>query len=114
MCDLVLAALIAIAPAAGMAAEIVSYAIVQPDGSLLVGSRMIRLFGLYIPPTGRTCRTNILPVRCGSRPALALDSKIQSFVWCQEIDTDPAGRTTAICYVRADGWFGRTGEDLGL
>jgi hypothetical protein len=41
--------------AAAASSEIVSYAIVQDDGSLRVQGRTIRLFAVYIPPGERIC-----------------------------------------------------------
>jgi endonuclease YncB( thermonuclease family) len=80
----VLAALTSLPVATG-ASELVSYARVQPDATLLVGSRTVRLYGIYIPPTGRTCRSNLRPVKCGSRAVLALDFKIRGFVRCERL-----------------------------
>ncbi len=87
------------------AAEIMSYALVQPDATLKVRGRIIRLHGIHIPDTGRTCRTNIRPARCGSRAALALDFKIRRFVRCVEVTRNPDRSIDAVCRV--------AGEDLG-
>src|SRR5688572_8600363 len=51
-----------------IAAEIVSYAIVQDDGSLRVRGKTIRLFGIYMPRTERNCRSDFSPPLCGNRP----------------------------------------------
>lgn len=83
--------------AAPLAAEISSYAIVQHDGTLRVDGRTIRLYGIHIPPTGDTCRTNERPVRCSSRAALALEFKIQGFVHCSPQGRFDDGSITAIC-----------------
>ena len=80
-------------------ADIESWAIVNEDGSLLVRGRTIRLFGIYIPPTERTCRAFIRPVRCASRAVLALDFKVQGFVRCQEIAKLRDGSISAVCRV---------------
>lgn len=83
------------------AADISSYALVQHDGTLRVDGRTIRLYGIHIPPTGDTCRTDVLPVRCSSRAALALEFKIAGFVRCTPIERHRDRTLTALC--RADG-----------
>ena len=85
---------------------------VQDDGSLKVGGRTVRLHGIYIPPTRRTCRTFLLPPRCGSRAALALDFRIQGFVYCDTVGRNADGSISAVC--RVDGEASRLGsrEDL--
>ena len=70
-------------PAASAKGSLVSYANVRSDATILVGSRLVRLYGIYIPPTGRTCRSTIRPAKCGSNAALALDFKIRGFVSCR-------------------------------
>ncbi|MFQ6017787.1 MAG: thermonuclease family protein [Kiloniellaceae bacterium] len=87
-------------------------AFVQQDGSLKVGGRTVRLHGIYIPPTRRTCRTLLRPPRCGSRAALALDVRIQGFVYCNEVGRNADGSISAVC--RVDGTDSRLGsrEDL--
>jgi endonuclease YncB( thermonuclease family) len=100
----VLAALTSLPVATG-ASELVSYARVQPDATLLVGSRTVRLYGIYIPPTGRTCRSNLRPVKCGSRAVLALDFKIRGFVRCERLHKHRDRSVTALCRNR--------GVDLG-
>jgi endonuclease YncB( thermonuclease family) len=98
---------------AGAAAgrELHSYAIVQDDGSLLISQTQVHLYGIYIPPTSRYCRTQIRPVRCASRAVLALDFKLQGFVSCEPRTVNSDGSLNAVCFV------GRTqfdpGEDLG-
>jgi endonuclease YncB( thermonuclease family) len=84
-----------------VSADISSYAFVQPDGSLRVDGRTIRLYGVHIPPTGEACRTNERPVRCSSRAALALEFKISGFVNCTPRERLEDGSLTAVC--SADG-----------
>ena len=50
ICGCLLATLAWLVPAPGMSAELVSYAAVRPDATLLVGSRVVRLYGIYVPP----------------------------------------------------------------
>ena len=42
-------------------AEIVGPALVLADGSLKLGGRHARLYGIHTPSTGRTCRTRVRP-----------------------------------------------------
>jgi endonuclease YncB( thermonuclease family) len=99
----------ALAAAAGL---IDGPAIVEPDATLIVTGKRIVLDGVYVPESGRHCDTSVIPPRCGSRAALALDAKIQGFVACEPRAAARDGRTPALCRV------GRTafveGEDLGL
>ncbi len=78
-------------------AALISYAKVRPDATLVVGSRLVRLYGIYIPPAGRTCRPNLRPVKCGSNAALALDFKIRGFVHCQRVHRHRDRSITALC-----------------
>jgi len=103
---LVLIAALCLPPAGPLGAEIVSYAIVRDDGTLLVSGKKIKLYGIYIPPTDRTCRRVEIPIRCGPRAILALDFKIASrFVHCQEMEDHADGTISAICRI--------DDEDLG-
>ncbi len=78
-------------------AALVSYAKVREDATLVVGSRVVRLYGIYVPPMGRTCRTNLRPVKCGSNAALALDFKIRGFVHCEQVRKHRDRSITARC-----------------
>lgn len=89
-----------------------SYALVQDDASLKIRGRVFRLFGIYIPPTHRQCRSGRRPVQCGSRAALALDSKIQGFVRCETVARLRDGSRSAVCRVRSRDT--RLGPDLDL
>lgn len=89
--------------AAPARAEIAGPALVQADGSLKVAGRHIRLFGIHIPATGRTCQTRIRPARCGSRAVLALESKIRSVVRCARVGKQRRGVLSAVCRIRGDG-----------
>ena len=102
----VLAISITLGSMAAASPEIVSYAIVQDDGSLRVRGKTIRLFAVYIPPSGRICNDAIRPVRCAPRAALALDFRIGArFVHCTRAGAKPDGSIEAVCRV--------DGEDLG-
>ena len=92
-------------------ADFASYAIVQADGTLKVAGRSVHLYGIHIPDAGRHCRTSVRPVRCGSRAAVALDTKIQGFVRCREMGRNRDRSLNAVCWV--DYSLRTGGEDLG-
>lgn len=92
------------------ALELSSYALINEDGSLRISGRTIRLRGIYIPDTPRTCRSNRRPLVCGSRASLALDFKIDGFVRCEITDRFADGSLEGWCRVNA-GPFDE-GEDL--
>lgn len=78
--------------------DISSFAFVKEDGSLKVDAYLIHLYGIYIPPTDRTCYTFIRPIPCGTRASLALDFKISGdFVHCIERSGNPDGSINASC-----------------
>jgi endonuclease YncB( thermonuclease family) len=79
---------------------ITSYAIVQDDATLKVQGRTIRLYGTYIPATGRGCTTVLRPPRCGSRAARALDLKIHGFIECLPQQRYADGTIGAYCFAR--------------
>lgn len=81
---LALALIVAAILAWPAAADVVGAAIVKDDGTLLVRQRIVRLFGIVIPRTGRTCDTGIRPARCGPRAVLALERRARGFVRCAE------------------------------
>jgi endonuclease YncB( thermonuclease family) len=97
--------------ATGVAREFSSYASVDEDGSLRVGTRKVHLYGIYIPPTGKHCRTFFSPPVCGSRATIALQFKIQGFVHCQEESSNRDRSVNATCYVKRTSFS--EGEDLG-
>lgn len=82
------------------AAEAGRLAFVQHDGSLKIGGRTIRLYGIYIPPTERICRTFLRPPRCAPRAVLALDRMVHGLVWCDVVHRNPDGTISAVCKVR--------------
>ena len=75
-------------------------AFVQPDGTLKVGQRIVRLYGIYIPPGNRICRSNFRPVRCGSRAVMALDLRVDRFVTCNEMTRNRDRSVNAVCWVK--------------
>ena len=84
------------------AADIFSYAMVEDDATLKIRGRKIRLFGIYVPPSARTCRSLSRPIRCASRAVQALEFKIgANFVRCTPFVKHRDRSLTAVC--RADG-----------
>lgn len=93
------------AAAPQVASDISSFAFVRDDASLQVAGYLVRLYGIYVPPTDRTCYTFIRPIPCGTRASLALDFKISGyFVHCTPTASNADGSITAVCSV--------DGEDL--
>ena len=97
-------------PGSVYARELVGPAIVRSDGSLLIHERVVRLDGIYIPPTNRQCRSWIRPVRCDSRAVLALDFKVNGFIHCFQQSENQDGSINAVCYVDRTNFD--PGEDL--
>lgn len=80
--------------------EISGFAFVQEDGALRISNTLVRLYGIYIPPTEQSCYTFIRPVPCGPRAILALDFKISGdFVHCVPRYARPDGSVIASCSV---------------
>jgi endonuclease YncB( thermonuclease family) len=90
---------LAVAPAS---ADVGERARVQDDGTLRVNGKTVRLYGIHIPTSQRTCRSNIRPVRCAPRAVLQLDFMIRGFVYCDEVQRFRDRSIAAIC---------RTGPD---
>lgn len=103
-------ACIALAASPLFAYEISSSAIVNEDGTLRIKGKTIHLYGIHIPRTSRTCRTNQLPTVCGSRAAVALDFKIDGFVRCEILDELEDGSNVGWCRVNVSRFD--EGEDL--
>ena len=98
--------LLLILPAGSLGSQISSYALVQDNASLRMRGKTIHLYGIYVPPTRRFCRSTIRPTRCAGRAALALDFKIgANFVRCSPKYKNPDRSLIAVCSVK--------GEDLG-
>ena len=92
------------------AREISSSARINSDGTLRIRGKTIHLYGIYIPGTGQTCRTNRNPPICGSRAAVALEGKINGFVRCDIRDKNEDGTLVGWCRVNASNFS--EGEDL--
>ncbi len=105
----VLLALSLLAVPAG-AYEISSYAGINEDGTLRIKGKTIRLFGIYIPDTERTCARNRYPRVCGSRASVALEFKIDGFVRCDLLERHDDNTYTGYCRVNASAFD--EGDDL--
>lgn len=90
--------------------EISSYAVINQDGTLRIKGKTIRLFGIYIPDTERTCSQNRQPPVCGSRASVALEFKIDGFVRCDLLERNADDTYTGRCRVNASAFD--DGEDL--
>lgn len=106
---IVLASCLFVAGAAN-AYEISSYAAINEDGSLRIKGKTIRLFGIYIPASGRTCSTNRIPPVCGSRASVALEFKIDGFVRCELLERNKDRTYTGFCRVNVSAFD--EGDDL--
>ncbi len=98
-------------PGAARTQDVQGHALVQDDGSLMINGQIVYLFGVYLPPSGRQCDTNFLPIRCTNRSVLQMSRIVKGYVYCYAEATTVSGHPSAICYV------GRTtfdqGEDIG-
>jgi endonuclease YncB( thermonuclease family) len=94
----------------GSAREINSYALVNEDATLQISGQTVRLHGIHIPRTDRTCRTSRRPVICGSQAVLALEFRIDGFVRCELGERLQDGTVLGRCRVDASTFD--EGEDL--
>ncbi len=98
-CLLIALCLIFTAGPADAAAKIKGNAFIQDDGTLHINRHRIRLYGIYIPQTGRSCKTFLRPVACGSRAKLALELLIDGFVTCEPVARLADRSISAYCRV---------------
>ncbi len=91
---------------------------VDPSGTVRVDGETVHLFGIYLPPTERTCYEFERPMPCGSRAALALEFHIGvEFLHCQEKQRYNDGSVSALCRVRGEdlsAWLLQKGWALAL
>jgi endonuclease YncB( thermonuclease family) len=90
--------------------EVSSYAGINEDGTLRIKGKTIRLFGIHIPDTERTCSQNRQPRVCGSRASVALEFKIDGFVRCELLQRNADNTYTGLCRVNYSAFD--EGEDL--
>ena len=87
---------------------------VLSDGTLQIRRQIVRLHGIYIPPTNRICRSTIrASPRCSSRAVLALDFRVDRFVTCERLFRNRDGSFDAYCSVRDSG-AAQLGPDVDL
>ncbi len=98
-------------PALAQAYQVQGHGIVQDDGSLLVGGRVVQLFGIYLPPSDRQCDTTWLPIRCTNRSVVQLNRIAKGYLYCDVQGETPQGRLSAICYAGQTAFD--AGQDLG-
>jgi endonuclease YncB( thermonuclease family) len=99
-------------PQAAIAAgpDIVGPATVRADGTLRIHGSTVRLYAIAVPLDGQKCITFLRPARCGSRASVALESRIQGFVYCHSVNRNGDGSVNAVCFIRRT--FYSHGEDL--
>jgi endonuclease YncB( thermonuclease family) len=85
--------------------------IVRDDGTLSVGGHPVRLFGIIIPQTRRTCRSFLNPPRCAPSVVLVLENKVTGFVRCEIVRQGRDGIPEGVCGVRGRDLFAPR-EDL--
>jgi endonuclease YncB( thermonuclease family) len=106
---LTLASLLALAPGA-VSRELHSYAAINANGSLQIKGKTVHLYGIHIPSTNRTCRTDRNPPVCGSRAVVALERKIDGFVRCEIMRQNADRSLVGLCRVNSSPFD--PGEDL--
>ena len=100
------------APVSGQSrADLVGAARILEDASLRVRNVHVWLYGIYVPEMGQHCIFYLNPPRCGSRAAVALETKIQGFVYCDIVARNEDGSVSAFCSVGRT--FRSEGDDLG-
>ena len=93
-------------------AAVGSRVLVQDDGSLKINGKEVHLFGIYIPQSNRVCGSNVRPIRCGSRAAVALRFRIQSVVYCDRVSRNRDGSYNAVCLIDSRGEIFEPRSDL--
>ena len=69
-------------------------------GTLVVGSRLVRLYGVVAPVETQTCTAAGKPWPCGRDAAFALAYETaEHWLRCEERDRDAAGALVAVCFV---------------
>jgi len=98
--------------------DISGSAFVQDDSTLRISGNIIHLYGVYIPPTDRTCTTFIRPIPCGTRASLALDFKISGdSVHCTTMAINADGSLIGSCSAGGDNlsvWMLQNGWAVAL
>lgn len=82
------------------AASLTGFPLIQQDGSLRLNGRTVHLFGIYIPPTNRQCRTFIRPAKCASRAVLQLDLQLRGFARCETVRRNTDASVDSVCRIK--------------
>lgn len=85
---------------------------VLSDGTIEVGDERIRLYGIWLPQSGRTCSTLLRPTFCAPRSVVVLFEKVQGFLTCEVVRRLADGTLEAFCGQRARRLFDPH-EDVG-
>lgn len=86
------------APAAEAAPrQLEGSAVVREDGSIAIAGEIVRLFGIWIPQTGRTCTSLQNPTFCAPGSVQVLNQKVRGFLLCQEVRRLDDGSIEAYC-----------------
>ena len=88
--------------AVASASDIVSYAIVQDDGTPRVRGKTIRLFGVYIPSTDRN-RRGTLALRCAAIVRCGRSRSRSGLRALRPAGAALDGSLSAVCYVDGNG-----------
>lgn len=107
-----LALLAATMPGGAAARTIEGPATVRSDGTIHIHNDVIRLFGIWLPRTGRTCSTLLNPTFCAPAPVVVLYERVRGFLLCQAVRALDDGTIEAYCGIRARRLF-EPREDLG-
>ena len=104
-----LLALLLQAPGA-IAADFSGLAFVNDDATLSIRNRDVALWDIHIPRTAEDCQTFTRPPECGAQASLALRTRVQGFVHCEQQSRRADGVVEARCRVDEPGYD--TGLDL--
>jgi endonuclease YncB( thermonuclease family) len=108
---LLLAVMLA-APAVAAPRVIEGPANVLADGSIRIHGDVIRLFGIWLPRSQRTCSTLLDPTFCAPAAVVVLFEQVRGFLRCQVVQELPDGTLEAYCGKRGRRLFDPH-EDLG-
>lgn len=93
-------------PAAADRVVLDGLASVQDDGTLRLEGQTVRLYGLFLPTDGRTCRFYIQPGYCNAKSVIVLNDLVDGFVRCEIVSRDPNGVLAGVCTKAGRDLFG--------
>lgn len=102
----------ALPPGAAAARMIEGPAIVRADGTIRIHDEVVRLFGIWLPRSTRTCSTLLSPTFCAPASVVVLYERVRAFLRCQVVRELDDGTVEAYCGMRARRLF-EPREDLG-